>query len=614
MTDAAIQDLARRAGILVEWIDAADRPRTVGVETLRQVLTALDLPCRSESDLAESNSRLAPEANADDGSVAGTASERCFTIDDIAPEGRLWGVAAQLYGLRRAGDGGIGDFGGAVALARGIAPFGADALALSPTHALFSARPGHYAPYAPSSRSFLNPLLADPALVFDADRMRRAQGRDGAANPASLIDWPARSGEKHALFRALLAGLDGDPLAADFARFQAEGGVALRRHALFETLDARAETHDWRTWPEAWRNPPRAEAALSPADESEPRFHMFLQWLARRSMAAAQGAIRDAGLRIGLIADIAVGVDPSGSDAWSGQADMLNGISIGAPPDLFNPRGQNWGLTAFSPRALKREGYAPFIATLRAAMADAGGVRIDHAMGMRRLWLVPDGAGPDDGAYLTYPFDTLLELIARESRRHRAVVIAEDLGTVPPGFSDRLNDAGILGMRVLWFERKDGRFIPPETWRREATAMTSTHDLPTLAGWWRGSDIAARDAIGLYATGGTVAQARAARGVDRAELWRALKESGCAEGRQPVPRSTTKVTEGALRFVARTPSRLALVPLEDLVGEKDQPNLPGTVTEHPNWRRRQKASTEKLLTAPKVASRLAAVQRERGRR
>jgi 4-alpha-glucanotransferase len=604
VSDAALRELARLAGIAVDWTDAADRPQTVGIETLRHILTALDLPCRTEADFADSRARL----ERDNSEEPVSAAERCFGIDDIAPGARLWGSAVQLYGLRRDGDGGIGDFGGAVAMAQGIAPFGADALALSPTHALFTARPNHYAPYAPSSRAFLNPFLADPALVFGTDRVGQAH-----ANQDALIDWPARSQEKLATFRALFQDFEGDPLNADFERFQVERGTALIRHALFEVLDAQAEIHDWRRWPEAWRDPARAAASLSFVDGDELRFHIFLQWLAHRSMAAAQAAARDAGLRIGLIADIAVGVDPTGSDAWSRQSDMLTGLSIGAPPDLFNPQGQNWGLTALSPRALASDGDAPFIDILRANMACAGGIRVDHAMGLRRLWLIPEGASAGEGAYLTYPFELLLRQIAQESRRHRAIVIAEDLGTVPPGFSDRLNEAGILGMRILWFERERERFMLPAEWRREAVAMTSTHDLPTVAGWWRGDDIATKEALGFYREGEAAPKVKAQRLRDRKELWRALRESACAKARQPPSRSTAAVTEGAIRFVARTPARLALIPLEDLVGEKDQPNLPGTVTEHPNWRRRQKATTEKFLAAPKMTAHLATLKQERGR-
>jgi 4-alpha-glucanotransferase len=650
MSDAALCDLAAQAGILVDWTDAAGAPKTVAPETLRQMLTALGLPCRTAGDLTESRRRLARQAAglpalivADAGKpiplgvgvrgvaklelengktrdikprarggqwelppIAATgfhrlrigrrqtmiavAPPRCYAVNDISRR-PIWGLAAQIYGLRRDGDGGIGDFGGVVELARAAAPFGCDAVALSPIHALFGAHPNCFAPYSPSSRSFLNPLHADPALVFGAAPVEEAQAVAwGCGAGGALIDWPARAAEKHALFRALFAAMPrSSAVTADFVRYREANGEALKRHAQFEAGEV-----------------PRADRAR------EISYHIFLQWLAERSLAAAQSAARAAGMRIGLIADLAVGADSGGSDAWSRRDEMLTGLAIGAPPDLFNPRGQNWGLTAFSPRAFIQSGYAPFLDMLRAGMRHAGGIRIDHAMGLRRLWLVPEGASSADGAYLSYPLEDMLRLIALESARHRAIVIAEDLGTVPPGFSDRLARAGILGMRILWFERDGARFLPPDKWRRAATAMTSTHDLPTVAGWWRGTDIATKAKLGLLDGERGARAAREERGRDRAELWRALKAGG-ARGKQPSPGQSNPVVNAALRFVARTPSCLALIPLEDLVGEPAQPNLPGTIDEHPNWRRRQKAGAAKLLGAPKVAARLRALQQERGR-
>jgi 4-alpha-glucanotransferase len=652
MSDAALRDLASRAGILVDWNDAAGEPKTVAPETLRKILTALDLPCRTEGDLVESRRRLRRQAAdlpalivaeagkpvplggpvrgvaklvSENGkardikpcarggrwelppidtlgyhrlrigrreTVIAVAPPRCHAVTDISRR-PIWGIAAQIYGLRRPGDGGIGDFGGVVELARAAAPFGCDAVALSPIHALFGAHPEHFAPYSPSSRSFFNPLHADPSLVFGAKFVEEARGLvpSAARGGGALIDWSARAAEKHALFRALFAAMPRlPPLVARFDRYCTDKGESLERHARFEA----GET-------------PRAGRA------AESRYHMFLQWLTERSLMMAQQALHEAGMRVGLIADLPVGVDPGGSDARNRRDDMLKHLTIGAPPDLFNPRGQNWGLAAFSPRGFIANGYAPFLDMLRASMTPVGGIRIDHAMGLRRLWLVPEGASPADGAYLTYPLDDLLRLIALESRRHRAIVIAEDLGTVPPGFSARLNRAGILGMRILWFERDGARFLPPDEWRRDATAMTSTHDLPTVAGWWRGADIATKARLGLFDKPRGAAAARQERDRDRAELWRALKAGGVARGQKPAPRESNDAVDAALRFVARTPSRLALIPLEDLVGEPAQPNLPGTVDEHPNWRRRQKADAAKLLAAPKVAARLRLLQQERGR-
>jgi len=696
LTDDEVRDLARDAGIVVDWTDAADRPQTTSPGVLHQILDALGLPCRTEGDAADSRERLRRDRalipplviadagqtlslrpewtdgqasielitesgevhkldlnNGGDGALVTTplpddigyhrlvlgdvetglaaTPKRCFGIDDIASGARLWGLAAQLYGLRRRGDGGIGDFGGAVALAQEAARFGADALALSPVHALFAADPGRFGPYSPSSRIFLNPLYADPALVLGADRVTRAWsgvGRDAdrvRLERLPLIEWTEAATAKFAMLRALFAEFAMTASAdypsspgADFARFCREGGDLIQAHARFEALHAeqsRGGTSFWRDWQPEWRDPHSAAVAeFARSQDREIRFHLFLQWLSERSLAAVQAGARQAGMRIGLIADLAIGTDKAGSHAWARQSDILGALNIGAPPDLLNTRGQDWGLAAFSPDALRNNGYAPFLATLRAAMRHAGGVRIDHAMGLARLWLVPEGASAAEGGYLAYPLENLLRLIALESRRHRAIVIGEDLGTVPPGFSDRLNDAGILSMRVLWFEREGAAFKAPEEWSERAAAMTSTHDLPTVAGWWRGSDIAVRTSLGLFGAESDRSEVTAARRGDRSELWRAFAKAGVARGAQPSPRSTNPVVDAAVRFTARTNSRLALIPFEDLLGQSEQPNLPGTVDQHPNWRRRQKASSTKLLHAPKVAARLAAIREERGHR
>ena len=250
-------------------------------------------------------------------------------------------------------------------------------------------------------------------------------------------------------------------------------------------------------------------------------------------------------MRIGLIADLAVGISSAGSQAWTNQNDILIDLEIGAPPDVYNAKGQNWGLTTFSPRALSAGGFAPFIATLQACLRHAGGLRIDHAMGLLRLWVMPRGADPNEGAYLAYPVDDLLRLTALESHRHRAIIIGEDLGTVPAGFRDRIGQAGIYGMRVLWFERERNRFTPPQGWFAAAVAMTSTHDLPTVAGWWRGKDIEVRRQCGLVED---AEKERAARTRDREMLWRACRRAKAAEGDLPAPTETARVANAAVQI------------------------------------------------------------------
>jgi len=339
-------------------------------------------------------------------------------------------------------------------------------------------------------------------------------------------------------------------------------------------------------------------------------FHCFLQWIADRSFAAAQRATQQAGMQIGLIADLAVGISGAGSEAWSNPGDLLVDLEIGAPPDAFNAKGQNWGLTTFSPCALLAGGFAPFIATLRACLRHSGGLRIDHAMGLQRLWVMPRGADPNEGAYLAYPLDDLLRLTALESHRHRAIIIGEDLGTVPAGFRGRIDRAGVYGMRVLWFERERNRFTPPQRWPAAAAAMTSTHDLPTVAGWWRGTDIDVREQYGLV---NDAEHERAARTRGREMLWRACRRAKAAAGELPAPSETSRVADAAVKFIAQTSSEFTLLPLEDALALEDQPNLPGTIDEHPNWRRRYAAQAAELLGPAEIRRRLEPLAR-RGQR
>jgi len=346
---------------------------------------------------------------------------------------------------------------------------------------------------------------------------------------------------------------------------------------------AQGATH-WRAWPTPYRDVTSpAVADFARERRAEVDFHLFLQFLSGKSAAAAQGAARHAGMKIGMISDIATGVDPSGSDCWGAPDDVLPGLSIGAPPDYFNAEGQGWGVTALSPRALRERGFDLFTAMLRANMAHAGGVRIDHVMSMMRLWVIPDGAKPLEGAYLRYPVEDLFRLTLLESYLHRAIVIGEDLGTVPHGFRDVLSYRGLAGMQVLWFEREGGGFIPRARWRRESLAMTTTHDLPTLAGWWRGTDIGWRSQV--FKNFDTEAETRG-RENDRRTLWWTMVDAGCASGEPPAPDDAEPALQAALRYVGSAPSRLAVCAIEDVLALPEQPNLPSTIDEHPNWRRR----------------------------
>lgn len=555
---------------------------------------------------------------------------RCFSVADAVDGSdtspHLWALAAQLYSLRRKdgdkiGDAGLGDFSSLEILARAAAKRGASAIAISPVHAMFSANPYQYSPYGPSSRLFFNVWHIDPAAVSGEDALTETIVRLQADEERrhlrdhELIDWPATARWRLAILRDLFDHYDiHNDDWKEFEVFRLEGGVALEDHARFEALHeamrAKGVESSWHSWPEEYRDP-RSDSVAQFAEAHDPHimFHSFLQWQAARGLQHAQQSARDTGMRIGLITDLAVGAESSGSQAWSRQHQMLNGLSVGAPPDVLGPRGQSWGLAAFSPRALRQYGYQAYIEMLRAAFRHAGGVRIDHILGLARMWLVPEGASGVQGAYLRYPFDDLIRLIALESHRYKAIVIGEDLGTVPEGFGDALADAGLMGIRVLWFEREGDTFKSAERWSRHAIATTDTHDLPTVAGWWHANDITWRAKLDQLAPGANVEDEYAARGREREELASRLNASGNQQ--QVDSNNTHPPLNQILQFIGSTPAPLVIVPLEDILALEEQPNLPNTIDTHPNWRRRLPGDVATMLDSEEVVARLAILNRAR---
>ncbi|MEY4500627.1 MAG: 4-alpha-glucanotransferase, partial [Pseudomonadota bacterium] len=302
-------------------------------------------------------------------------------------------------------------------------------------------------------------------------------------------------------------------------------------------------------------------------------------------------------MAIGLIADLAVGVHPGGSDTWAMPNAMLKGLTIGAPPDPLGPHGQNWSITGFSPDGLRESGYQPWIAMLRSALRSAGGLRIDHAFGLARLWVIPEGETSSHGSYLDYPFLDLVRLVTLEAHRASALIIAEDLGTSPAGFTHAVSERHMLGMRVLWFERAaDDGFIGAHDYPPNSVAMTGTHDTPTVAGWWTGRDLDWAERLGRLPEGIDRTQSEDIREWDRGLLWSTIGDGGD----RPAPNDPAPVVEAALAHVARSPALLSIVPIEDLLCEEEQPNLPGTTSEHPNWRRRLRAPLPELLVDPAV--------------
>lgn len=681
MSDEALRKRALRAGIAPSWHDFRGQPHEVSPQTLHALLEALGF--RDAGDVAEDGhaddadwhaaplltadagatcvvpgihrgsglvleaedgARLELRSEADPRGLRITAPARpgyyrfergthpctlavapphCTAIADACGAGaRPWGIAAQLYSLAERGDMGLASYATLARFAEAAAGHGADAVAVSPVHAMFSADPGRRSPYGPSSRLFLNVLHVDPAEASGSAAVAAAlaaMGGEAAARHLEslpLLDWPTAGSLRLGLLRELAPMLLADPRReAAFQVFRRSHGEALESHARFDMLHARLGGSGWQDWPAELRDPASAAVQrLAAQHAGEVAFHALLQFLAAEQRAAAQQRACAAGMRIGLVTDLAIGADPGGSHAWARQDEMLAGVTVGAPPDQLAPHGQAWGIAAFSPTALRRSGFRGFIELLRACMAASGGMRVDHVMGMQRLWLIPPGGDSADGAYVAYPLEDLLRLLRLESWRQRCLVVGEDLGTVDPALRARLADAGALGMSVLYFEQDQGRFLPPTEWRRRSVAMTSTHDLPTLAGWWEGRDLALREAL-HPSDAATRAAGEEGRAQERASLWRAMQASGHATGDPPGtddPQDRNRFVDCAIAHTASAAAELALVPLEDVLGTPEAPNLPGTVDEHPNWRRRLPSPVSAELDRAPVAARLRRLRAARG--
>lgn len=650
--------LASAIGLARTWWDADGAEQTVTDASLAAVATALGYPAGSTADIARSLEQAAAaqrqppamlvtevgastplpaslahaELTGEDGATTAlgvhgwmlppiaepgyyrlalpghtvtlaVAPRSCPTVSDLSAR-KIWGPAVQIPALRGRTADPFGNFAELDEAVRLFAARGADVVAINPVHALFPGSGTGYSPYSPSSRLFLNTAMGAPELLGLPPLPARPGG--------PLIDWETALPQRMADMRALFAGLDA-AARARIARDNAAHGDRLQRQARFDALDAhfRPEGADgWRDWPAAYRDPDGTAAAeFAAAHREEIEFHLFTQWLARESLARVQADARAAGMAVGLLGDLAVGVHQGGADAWAMRGSMLEGLTIGAPPDPLGPQGQNWMLTHFSPDGLRRTGYAAWIETIRTALAAAGGLRIDHAFGLSRLWVVPEGRPSSEGAYLSYPFLDLIRLVALEAHRAKALIVAEDLGTMPQGFAAPIAARNMLGMRVLWFERAaDEGFIGSQDYAPGSVAMTGTHDTPTVAGWWSGRDLAWAQRLGRLGADTTPQREAARRERDRGRLWSTLTHDRLP---RPAPDHPEPVVEAALRHIGRAASQLAIAPLEDLLAEREQPNLPGTVSEHPNWRRRLDAPLEALLEEPGTAARIAALDAAR---
>ena len=565
-----------------------------------------------------------------------SAPAHCHRPDALRGDGRLWGPAVQLYALRSRHNWGIGDFSDLAQFAEQAARQGAGLIGLNPLHALFAHNPAHASPYSPSSRLQLNALYIDVEAVpdfQDCDAARRRvrapefQARLAALREAPLVDYPAVAALKFEVLELLYAHfcdrhLDGggasvharDAEGQAFLDFVAERGEALRRHALFEALQASFHAADpavwgWPVWPAAYRDPEGPAVARFAAEHAgRVRFHQYLQWQAARQLSRAGERCRALGLPVGLYLDLAVSVDRAGSDVWSHQGAFAAEAAIGAPPDEFNPNGQGWGLPPLRADRLRASGYRVFIDTLRACMRGAGALRIDHVMGLMRLFWIPPGRSARDGAYVHYALDEMLAIVALESCRNRCMVIGEDLGTVADEMRDALARSEVLSYRLLYFEREaDGAFKAPGAYPRNALVAVSTHDLATLAGWWCGHDLRLRLRLGLFPDRQVFEKQLLDRALERVRLLLAVQEAGLLAPDAVAEASgaaapSAPVVEAIHAFLAATPSQLMLVQLEDVLGAVEQANMPGTTDAQPNWRRKLPLGLEDIAADGRFAS------------
>jgi 4-alpha-glucanotransferase len=569
-----MDDIAARAaelGIECDYFDARGVQRTVPQETLRRLIAA-----------------LAPSGRTDDTDAPSiiVAPDKAYQFADAAET--VWVLAVQLYGVRSHRNWGHGDFTDLLNLVRLVGDCGGAGIGLNPLHALFEDRAEQASPYAPNSRLFLNVLYIDAEAIpeFPGLATSGLAGEIARLRTTTEVDYAGVAAVKTAALRLAYDAFrrNRNPRRrAAFKAFREARGQALAHFAAFEVLRRRF-AGPWWEWPAEWQRPDDAAIAkLRKSAPAEIGYHEFIQWIAEEQLSAAQAEARRRKMAVGLYVDIAVGMEPGGAEAWSAQDAIVPQVEVGAPPDLLNTAGQAWGVAAFNPRALEACAFAPFVALLEATMRHAGALRLDHVLGLNRLFLIPFGASPQDGAYVRYPLHALLAAIARTSVHHRCLVIGEDLGTVPAEFRGILAQWGIWSYLVMLFERRDdGSFRLPEDYRRNALVTFSTHDLPTFEGWRTGHDLRVKRGLGL-----DPGETDAERGRAHWMLGEALAQCG-------ICRDRAWTFGDALRFLARTPSRLLVVQIEDVLGVIDQPNVPGTVREHPNWRRRLPVALEDL--------------------
>ncbi len=509
---------------------------------------------------------------------------------------RGWGLMAPLYGLRSEAEKEIGDYQDLAMLASMMAPAGIGFVGVNPVHASFLTDPLMFSPYSPSSRQWLNPLYISvhllPHWAEIPDQFPVINGNE------EFIDYASTISTKTNQLKAAFADFQSAPPDPDFEKFVFEEAKSLSDFAIHQSL---SEVHGpyWSDWPFEYQRPDSpATRQFAIENNVSIRYHSWLQWVARSQLQAAQEQGLDAGLAHGLYLDLAVGTHPFGAETWADERSFSRGVSIGSPPDAFSASGQNWRLAPFNPREMIARRYQPLVQTLRAQLQFCGLLRIDHILGFERSFWIPDGL---PGAYVTFPRDELLAVTRIEAERANASIVGEDLGNVPDGLRNELSRSGILGCRVTFFERNwktDKTFIAASEYTRLALASITTHDLPTLMGWWGGVDIKWR--LELQ----EISEDQAAvdldqRIDDRNQLAKLVGFSNPSTSSNALPPDDkVELILAAYGFLADTSSLLAAVQIEDVLALDQQPNLPGTISDHPNWRRRLPHPTGEIAGLP----------------
>lgn len=543
------------------------------------------------------------------------------------PDKRLWGIVVNLYALTSHTGWGIGDFGDLRNIVAMASNLGAGFIGLNPLHAIPNKRPYLISPYFPTSRLYKNFIYIDAQALLHETRGGKAFiKREGILREAARlralpeVDYDAVAAlKKHALRfayeRFCLAHVNkSTALAREFMDYIDKEGRELEDYATFCVLQGKYGD-EFDAWPLEFQDPRSEATELFRREHADHvRFEQYVQWIIERQLQQAREA---APMTLGLYFDLAVGSSGEGSDAWAHGEAFARGARSGAPPDALGPQGQKWPFPPFSPHALKDTGYGAFIKTLRKNLSGCGALRIDHALGLFRTFWIPKEMPASMGAYVQYPHEELLSLIALESVRAKAVIVAEDLGTIGENVRESLGRMGMLSYRILYFERNwhDGNFLAPEHYPHQALAAINTHDLATLAGYWQGRDIEVREALGYFAAPDSAQRERENRRADVMRLLESLRAQMQEHGAS-IPEQLGELTPELCvlvhRYLARTPSLMVAVTLEDLALEREQLNLPGTVDEYPNWKRKHSTCYEDALTGP-LAKTLGVMFKEEGR-